>query len=50
MCLKDANVSSIAAIREKSKFSHISADINNNCIRPIVIHFFHSFIMLTKIV
>ena len=45
MCLKDASVPSIAAISEKSKFPHISADINDNC-RPIVIYFIHSFIML----
>ena len=47
MCLKDASVPNISAISEKSNFPHIFADINDNCIRPMVIHLFHSFIMLT---
>ena len=47
MCLKYARVSSLAAISEKAKFPHISADIDDNCIEPIVIHFIHSFIMPT---
>ena len=46
MCLKDASMPNISAISEKSNFSHIFADINDNCIRPMVIHFIYSFIML----
>ena len=47
MCLKDASVPNKSAISEKSNFPLIFADINDNCIRLIVIHFIHSCIMLT---
>ena len=49
MCLNDASVPNISAISEKSNFPHIFADINDNFIRPMVIHFIHSFIYYADI-
>ena len=41
MYLKDASVLNISVISKKSNFPHIFADINDNCIRPMVIHFIY---------